>query len=235
MGNSGGVVKGRLRISDWHPSERPREKMLGRGLTSLSDAELTALVIRNGTMSATALDLARSLLTEFGSLSKLASRKVAELTGFRGIGVAKAVSIVAAFEMGRRAASDRGDRVPTINAPSDVVRLYMPALRDLKQEVFIVLLLDSANHLMRDVTITTGILNSSLVHPREVFQPAILEPAAGVILLHNHPSGNPEPSAEDVKVTRQLVESGKILGIPVHDHIIVAAHESSSFAEKGLL
>lgn len=201
----------------------------------MSDAELTALILRNGTFSATALDLARTVLARYGSLSRLASRKVGELTTVRGIGIAKAVSLIAAFELGRRAASDTGEQLPTISSPSDVSRIFTPVLRDLRQEVFMVLLLDSANHLLRDVTVTTGILNSSLVHPREVFQPAIMEPAAGIILLHNHPSGNPEPSDEDLRITRQLAAAGKILGIPVHDHVIVAGHAFSSFAEKGLL
>ena len=183
----------------------------------------------------TAIDLARSLLDEFGGLSRLASRNVREIGRIRGLGPAKSVGIVAAFELGRRAAAGSAIAKTSVSSPRDVARLYGPALRHLKQEVFKVILLDSANHLLRDVTISTGILNSSLVHPREVFQPAILEPAAGIILLHNHPSGNPDPSAEDIRITRQLAEAGKILGIPVHDHIIIADQDSTSFAERGLL
>jgi DNA repair protein RadC len=113
--------------------------------------------------------------------------------------------------------------------------MYQPLFRDLKQEVFKVLLLDSANHLLRDVKVSEGILNSSLVHPREVFRHAILEPAASIILLHNHPSGNPEPSPEDLQITRQLVEAGKIMGIPVHDHLIISPSSFTSFAERGLI
>jgi DNA repair protein RadC len=179
--------------------------------------------------------MSRSLIAEFDGLPRLASRNARELRRIRGMGPAKSIAVVAAFELGRRAASvSAPDRAP-VSSPRDVARQFGPILRHLKQEVFKVLLLDSANHLLRDVTISTGILNSSLVHPREVFQPAILEPAAGIILLHNHPSGNPEPSGEDIRITRQLADAGKILGIPVHDHVIIADHRSTSFAERGLL
>jgi DNA repair protein RadC len=206
-----------------------------RGVEALSDAELISLIIRSGSPGATALDLALSLVNQFGGLQRLTSRNIREISGLRGMGAAKSAGLLAAFEIGRRAVSTKGGIRTTINSPRDVGRLFGPRLRHLKHEIFMVLLLDSANHLLRDVTVSTGILNSSLVHPREVFQPAILEPAAGVILLHNHPSGNPEPSGEDLRITRQLDEAGKILGIPVHDHVIIAADESTSFAERGLL
>lgn len=151
------------------------------------------------------------------------------------MGPAKSVGLAAAFELGRRVAAGIAPGKVPVSSPRDVARYFGPSLSHLKQEVFKVLLLDSANRLLRDVTVSTGILNSSLVHPREVFQPAILEPAAGVILLHNHPSGNPEPSGEDIRITRQLADAGRILGIPVHDHVIIAGTGSTSFAERGLL
>ncbi len=223
------------KLSDWHPEDRPREKALERGVGELSDTELLAIVIRHGVRGISAVDLSRSLIDEFGGLARLASRNVREIGRLRGMGLAKSVGVAAAFELGRRAAASSGGGKMSISSPRDVARVYGPALRHLKQELFKVILLDSANHFLRDVTISTGILNSSLVHPREVFQPAILEPAAGIILLHNHPSGNPDPSGEDIRITRQLSEAGRILGIPVHDHIIIADHESTSFAERGLL
>jgi DNA repair protein RadC len=201
----------------------------------LSDSELLALVVRHGTAGASAMDLSRTLISEFDGLPRLASRNVLELRRVRGMGPAKSVAVAAAFELGRRAASGAAPGKTPVSSPRDVARHFGPVMRHLKQEVFKVLLLDSANHLLRDVTISTGILNSSLVHPREVFQPAILEPAAGIILLHNHPSGNPEPSGEDIRITRQLAEAGRILGIPVHDHVIIADQQSTSFAERGLL
>jgi DNA repair protein RadC len=222
-------------IPAWPPGERPREKLLQSGASALSDAELVAVVLRTGADRVTAVDLASTLLREFGSLRVLASRTPQDLRRFRGLGPAKSLALVAAFELGRRAAAaPREDRV-RITSPEMVAALFQPVLRDLHQEVFKVLLLDSANNLLRDVTVTTGLLNSSLVHPREVFRPAILEPAASVILLHNHPSGNPEPSAEDIAVTKQLAEAGRVFGIPVHDHVIVTPESYTSFAERGLI
>ena len=146
----------------------------------------------------------------------------------------KAITLVAAFELGKRA-SEQVSEKEQINSPEDCYKHFRSEYQDLKQEVFKVILLDSANHLLRIVKISDGILNSALVHPREVFYPAINEPAASVILMHNHPSGNPEPSSDDIQITRQIVEAGKILGIPVHDHIIVAIDKFTSFAEKGLI
>jgi DNA repair protein RadC len=225
----------RSRISEWPAAERPREKLMLLGAQSLSDAELLAILIQTGAPKATALDLAKALLSEFRSLGRLSSRSFRELRRFKGLGNAKSIGLIAAFELGRRISSHGVPRRVKVRAPEDIVRHYQPLLRDLQQEVFKVLLLDSANHLLGDETISVGILNGSLVHPREVFRRAILEPAAGIILLHNHPSGNPEPSSEDIQVTRQLTEAGKIMGIPVHDHIILAVHTYSSFAERGLL
>jgi DNA repair protein RadC len=225
----------RARIKDWPRDERPREKLIRKGSDSLSDAELLAILLRSGTRGGTAVDVAKSLISANGSLERLASRSFSELKRHHGMGEVKAVSIVAAFELGRRSAVRNAGRRTLVRSPEDVARIYQPLLRDLKQEVFKVLLLDSANHLLRDVKVSEGILNSSLVHPREVFRHAILEPAASVILLHNHPSGNPEPSPEDLQITRQLVEAGKIMGIPVHDHLIISPSSFTSFAERGLI
>jgi DNA repair protein RadC len=223
------------KITDWPTDERPREKLIRHGPESLTDAELLAILFRNGTGKITAVDLAKTIISEYRTLAQLALRNVQDICRFRGIGVAKAASLIAAFEIGRRTgAADRTGR-RQIRSPEDVARIFQPLLRDRQQEVFMVLLLDSANHLLRDIQVTSGILNSSLVHPREVFRGAINEPAASIILLHNHPSGNPEPSGEDIQITKQLVEAGKIIGIPVYDHIIIAGNESTSFAERGLL
>ena len=187
----------------------------------------------------TAVDLAKTVLREYRSLDRLSARSFRDLRQFKGLGNAKSTLLIAAFELGRRAAS-RGDSTKLrISSPEDVVKQYQPLMRDLQQEIFKVLLLDSANHLRGDETISLGILNSALVHPRDrdAFDPdrLTLEPAASIILLHNHPSGNPEPSTEDIQVTRQLCEAGKIMGIPVHDHIIIAQDSYASFAERGLL
>ena len=224
-----------LKITDWPKDERPRERLMRHGPDVLSDAELLSILIRTGTGKITAVDLAKTILREFCSFEDLATRGVNELLRFRGLGEAKSIALIAAFEIGRRTAAGKQRERAQVRSPEDIVRMYQPLLRDLKKEVFKVVLLDSANHILRDVTVSEGILNSSLVHPREVFRPAILEPAASIILLHNHPSGNPEPSAEDIQITRQIAESGKFLGIPVHDHIILTRDAFTSFAERGLL
>lgn len=223
------------KITEWPKNERPREKFVACGSETLSDAELLAILLRTGAGNVTAVDLAKKLLNDYTSLECLAGRSLQELKKYHGLGEVKAISILAAFELGRRAASFRRTDKLRIHSPEDVVKRFQPLLRDLKHEVFKVLLLDSANHLLRDVKVSEGILNSSLVHPREVFSPAIMEPAASIILLHNHPSGNPEPSPEDILVTKQMVEASKIIGIPVHDHIIITADAFTSFAERGLL
>ncbi len=223
------------KIKEWPEMERPREKLLKFGPQSLSDSELLAILIRTGTGKITALDLAKTILKDFGSLDSLACRSVSDLNKYKGFGNTKAVTLIAAFELGKRSAVRNKDKKIKILSPLDVVNKFLPLMRDIKQEIFTVLLLDSSNHLIKEVEITRGILNSSLVHPREVFKPAITEPAAALIIMHNHPSGNPEPSTEDISITRQIVESGKILGIPIHDHIIIAGNSYTSFAEKGLL
>jgi DNA repair protein RadC len=221
-------------IKDWPEGERPREKMMQKGADSLTQAELLAILIRTGTKGTTALDLAKGLLTEGRTLRDLAAMAPADFQAF-GIGPARATSIVAAFELARRERSEVGDEKPIFRVPSDVAKKYSSKFRDLKHEEFWALLLNSANRLIAERRVTSGTLNTSLVHPRECFKAAIRESAASVIFLHNHPSGNPEPSAEDLSITKQLVESGKILGIPVHDHIILAGTTFTSFAERGLL
>lgn len=223
------------KIKDWPESERPREKILNNGAASLSDAELLAVLIRSGSGKITAVDVAKKMLSDFQTLNSLVARSIPELKKYKGIGNTKAVTLAAAFEFGRRVAASWDEKKFRVLSPQDVANKYLPSLRDTKQEIFKVLLLDSANHLLKDVEITRGTLNSSLVHPREVFRAAITEPAAAIILLHNHPSGNPEPSADDIQITKQLVEASKIIGIPVHDHIILGGNSFVSFAERGIL
>jgi DNA repair protein RadC len=153
----------------------------------------------------------------------------------RGIGPAKAVELIAAFEIGRRMQAEPDEVRPIIRSPEDVARHMVPLLRDRTNEAFFVLLLDAKNALRSKVEITSGTLNASLVHPREVYKVAIDQRAASIIVVHNHPSGNPDPSREDTEVTRQLAEAGRIVGIPLHDHLIVAGDRFTSLAEKGLL
>jgi len=223
----------RLRIKDWPEGDRPREKLLRLGARNLSDAELLAILLRTGRKGITALDLARSLFSGGRTLKELSGLS-ADALRQQHLGESRAVALAAAFELARRVSADDTER-PLIRAPEDVVRAIGPLLQALTQEEFWVLPLSSSNRLLRPARITVGTLNASLVHPRECFRPAIERSAAAVIFVHNHPSGNPEPSQEDIAITRQLTEAGRVLGIPVHDHVILAGSRFTSFAERGLL
>ncbi len=237
LGSGGKVLEAahyRTSIKNWPEGDRPREKLEQKGASVLSEAELLAILIRTGKKGSSALDQARKLLSKGRSLREIAQMSVHDLVA-EGIGKARATSIVAACELSRRLPSSPGKEKPVFHCPEDVAAWYVPKLRDLKHEEFWSLLLTSANRLIAEVQVTTGTLNSSLVHPRECFKEALKQSAATVIFLHNHPSGNPEPSQEDVTITKQLVESGKILGIPVHDHIIVAGDSFTSLADRGLV
>jgi len=201
----------------------------------MSDAELLAILIRSGSGANTALDLARSILAEHGNLRGLAAKSPEELMRIKGIGAAKAVELVSTFEIGRRVQGTVETEKTIIRSPEDVAAIMIPRLRDATREMFFVLVLDSKNGLVREIELTSGTLNASLVHPREVFKAAIDHRAASVIVVHNHPSGNLEPSREDLQVTKQLQEAGKIVDIPLHDHVIIAGNAYASMAERGLL
>ncbi|MDQ6888263.1 MAG: DNA repair protein RadC [Gemmatimonadota bacterium] len=217
-------------------SDRPRERLRDLGAQSLSTAELLAIVLGSGGVGRSALGLGQLVLASAdGSLRRVASRPVAALTVLGGIGTARAVAIHAALELGRRMAGEVRDEGAPMRSPRDVHAVYASRLEDLPVEEFHVAVLDSQHRLERDITVTRGILNSSLVHPREVFREAIAERAAAIILVHNHPSGDPTPSADDRAVTEQMAAAGRLLDIPVHDHVIVGRGRYSSFAEAGLL
>jgi DNA repair protein RadC len=221
-------------INEWPAAERPREKLARSGPESLSEAELLAILLRVGSRGFTALDLAKKLLSSCSNLRQIGRMTFSDLEVW-GLGKVRAATIAAVFEIIRRYESAEEEQRPVFRSPEDVVARYGPRLRDLHHEEFWVLLLSSSNELVREVRVSSGTLNSSLVHPRECFAEAIKHRAASVLFLHNHPSGNPEPSQEDLAVTRQLVEAGKILGIPVHDHVIIAQSRFASLAERGLL
>ncbi|HTR82527.1 MAG TPA: DNA repair protein RadC [Bacteroidota bacterium] len=223
------------KIKDWPAGERPREKLIDHGPSVLTEAELLAILIGSGSGRVTAIDLAKTMFAEHKTLRTLAGLTAADLKKFKGIGDARAVVIVASFELARRLQSSPEAERLQVRAPADVAEHLIPQLRDLTQEVFLVILLNSANRITKEITITKGLLNSSLTHPREVFRQAILEHAASIILAHNHPSGNPEPSQEDIAITKQIVEASKVVGIPVHDHLIIAGGNFTSFAERGLI
>jgi DNA repair protein RadC len=217
-------------------SDRPRERLVDLGANALSTAELLAIVLGSGGRGRSALRIGEEILgAAHGSLRRLAMRPVGELTTHVGVGRARAVVIHASLELGRRMAAESRDETTPIRSPRDVVAVFAPRLEDLPVEEFHVAVLDAQHRLERDVTVTRGILNSSLVHPREVFREAIAERAAAIILVHNHPSGDPSPSADDRNVTDQLVAAGRLLDIPVHDHVIIGRGRYTSFAEAGLL
>jgi DNA repair protein RadC len=223
------------KITRWPKKERPRERLLQHGPQPLTEAELLGILLGKGTRKKTAIDLARELLDQYESLQKLFSRSPSELMKVKGIGSAKAATLSAAFELARRIQSQKsGDKV-SFKRSLEVFEHYLPLMRDLRKEVFKVLLLNRANRLIKEVTISEGTLEASIVHPRDVFREALLEPAAGIILIHNHPSGNPSPSEEDLRITKQLVEAGRLLGVKVYDHIILAGESYRSFADEGLI
>ncbi|PWU17054.1 MAG: hypothetical protein C5B48_16475 [Candidatus Rokuibacteriota bacterium] len=220
-------------IREWPAEDRPRERLYHKGAEALADAELLAIELGTGVPGQTAVDVAREMLAQYGSLSALSGLGVAELAGIRGVGRVKAVRLAAAFEITRRLRSRNGCARAVLSSPEQVFARYGPLMEDLKKEVFRIALLDAQNGLLRDVVVSEGTLSASLVHPREVFKPAILESAASIILLHNHPSGDPTPSREDLRLTRQLVECSKLLDLRIHDHVIVGRERFISLAQRG--
>jgi DNA repair protein RadC len=222
-------------ISEWPITERPRERLYHKGGDALADAELLAIQLGSGRRGRTAVDVARELLAHYGSLADLAGRGVTELARVKGVGRTKAVRLASAFELTRRLRA----RIPSerlcLGSPEQVHAAFGPLMEELKKEVFRVALLDAQNRLLRDVVVSEGTLSASLVHPREVFKPAILESAASVILLHNHPSGDPTPSQEDIRLTRQLAECARLLDLPIHDHVIIGRGRFVSLAQKGAI
>ena len=218
------------------PSDRPRERLSRLGPDALSDLELLTLLVGSGGRGRPARAIAEAVLAEHdGALRRLARASFARLVRIPGVGRATAARIVAALELGRRAASGDGPPAERIQGPEDVYRVVGPRLRDLPHEEFHALLLTAQHRVIRSVLVTRGILDASLIHPRELFREAIVENAGGMILVHNHPSGDPTPSAEDRAVTRQLVEAGRTVGIPIVDHVVIGTGCWTSFAEAGAL
>lgn len=216
--------------------DRPREKLLLRGVEALTDAELLAVLLRTGTVQKSALELGRELTADGGLYRRLAAvRNINELMQIKGLGQAKAATVLAALEIGRRLASARPlDKFHFGNAREGAAFL-MPRLRYANREQFIVVLLNSKNKVIGTELISEGSLTSSVVHPREVYKPAILQHAAAIVAAHNHPSGDPSPSEEDVELTELLADAGKVLGIPLVDHLIIGDGDYYSFQENGAL
>lgn len=216
--------------------ERPRERLRAVRARALSGRELLALVLGSGAAGRSAVELADELLAAAdGSLRRLARAEPGSHEAVAGIGPARSAALAAAFELGRRAASEPGRRSSRVRGPRDVHRRLGPVLRDRRQEEFWALYLDTQNRVLQERRLTVGLLDVSLVHPREVFRPALALPARSLLLVHNHPSGDPEPSAEDLEVTRQLVAAGEVLGVPVRDHVVLGDGRYVSLVERGVL
>ena len=216
-------------------SDGPRERLYWSGPDALADAELLALQLGTGRRGRSAIDVAHEVLATYGSLGDLAGREADELARVPGIGPAKAARLAASFELSRRLRARAPAARVILSGPAEVYAAFGPLMEDLRREVFRVALLDAKNGLLRDRVISEGTLSASLVHPREVFKPAILESAASVILIHNHPSGDPTPSREDVRLTRQLVECARLLDLPIRDHVIVGRGRWVSLAQQGIV
>lgn len=225
-----------LKVKELPLDDRPREKLMLRGAHNLSDAELIAILLRTGTKGKSVIDVAQELIIEQGNLAVLASKPLSTLTKSSGIGKDKAATLLAAFEISRRILSQsKWYSENKITSPKDVAEIFIPLLKDELKEKFIVVCLNTANKIIKTETISIGSLNSSVVHPREIFKAAIENSSASIILIHNHPSGNPDPSTEDITITKKIVESGKIMEIPVFDHLIIAGNIYTSFVERRLL
>jgi DNA repair protein RadC len=224
------------KVKDLPADDRPREKLILRGAQSLSDAELIAILLRTGTKGKSVISIAYDMINGFGNLAVLSSKTHSALKQLPGIGKDKAACLIAAFEISRRIqVQGKWYSEKKITSPADLADIFIPLLRDELKENFILVCLNSANKIIKYEKISTGNLNSSVVHPREIFKAAVENSSAGIILLHNHPSGNPEPSSEDIAVTKKMVEAGKILDIPVYDHLIIAGNTFTSFVERRLI
>jgi DNA repair protein RadC len=215
--------------------ERPRERMLRCGSQALSNAELLAVLLRTGTIAENAVHLAGRVLSSAGGLRQLVGMSIEQLTKIKGIGPAKALQLRAGIELGQRLARSLPGEKTVIRSPGDAADLLMEELRYLTTEHFVCLFLDTKNQVIAQETLSVGSLNASIVHPREVFKAAIVRSSASIICVHNHPSGDPAPSSEDVEITLRLVEAGRLIGVPVLDHIIIGDRKYASLKEQGLI
>lgn len=224
-------------IKDWPEADRPREKLLIKGAHSLSETELLAIILRNGNASTgeSAIDHARLLLNQFGGLKGIDDAAASEISAVKGIGPAKVAQLKACLEIGRRIGSQKWETGQPLHSAEDVYQHFRENLGREKRELFYVVLLNNKNRKIREVKVSEGSLTASLVHPREVYNPVIRESAAAVIFVHNHPSGDPAPSAEDIDITKRLKEVGDVMGVRVLDHVVIGHDRYFSFNERGML
>ena len=229
-------MKDSFTVRDLPLSERPRERLLKLGSEALSAQEILALILGRGIKGESVMVTSQKLLSRFGNLKGIANASVEELSEIKGVGLAKAAQIKAALELSKRLEGDAGERQkPMVKSPEDVVKIVKSQLKGKKKEHFLVLCLDTRNRLINCKSVSMGSLDTSIVHPREVFKEAVSSSAASVIFVHNHPSGDPEPSKEDVELTKRLVKAGEIMGIDVLDHIVVCDRSYLSLKAKNLL
>ncbi|AFV24944.1 DNA repair protein RadC [Methanolobus psychrophilus R15] len=219
-------------IRDMPEDERPRERLLKYGPEALSNAELLAIILRTGTQKENIVNLCSRIFSEY-SIKQLSQANISKLTEIHGIGNAKAAQIAAVFELARKLEGFTDEPRRKIRSPADVYSLLYPKMREQKRERLVALLLDTKNQVLREEVISIGSLNANIVHPREVFKAALMESCASVILSHNHPSGDPTPSREDIAVTEKLIEGGKLLGIDVLDHVVIGEGRYVSLKDEG--
>lgn len=227
------IVK--LKISEIQKEERPREKLQSYGPDALSESELLAIIISTGTREHSAIALGEKIVSKAKSVRGLADLTVEDLTSIKGIGEAKATKIYAALELSKRISKARASSEFKIDSPESIANIYMEELRYLKKEVVKLLLLDTKGKIVGDVFVSTGSLTASIVHPREVFKEAIVRSANKIIIIHNHPSGDPSPSEQDVDITKRLQEAGDIMGVELLDHIIIGDGEFTSLRRMGII
>lgn len=222
-------------LRDIPQEQRPRERMLHHGAGALSHAELLAILLRTGTRQESAIHVAQRILSEAGGLRSLVDFSIEELVQIKGVGPAKAVQLKAGIELGQRLSQSKLPSSPTIRSPRDAADLLMEQLRYLQKEHFVCLFLNTKNHVIAQETLSMGSLNAAIVHPREVFRAAIKCSSASLICAHNHPSGDPTPSPEDIKLTKRLLEAGDIVGIEVLDHVVIGDGKFVSLKEQGFI
>lgn len=224
-----------IKMRDVPKEERPRERLIKYGESHLSNQELLAILLGSGTQNESVMDLSNRVLMHFEGLKLLSDATIEELTSIKGIGNAKGIIILAALELGRRINRYKPEEKYIIRSPEDGADYVMEEMRNLNQEHLVVLFLNTKNQIIHRQTIFIGSLNASIVHPREIFREAVKRSAASIICAHNHPSGDPSPSKEDIHVTRRLVEAGKIMGIELLDHLVIGNNSFTSLKEKGYL
>lgn len=222
----------KLRIEDIPAGDRPSSRLISNGASSLSNAELLSIILKSGSVAENAINLSQRVLSQF-DLRQLSAIDAPQIMKIHGIKSGKAAQIVACFELARRLEKFDSLSKHKINSPEDVYRRLYPTMRESKREHFVELCLDTKNQVIREDTISIGSLNANIVHPREVFRTALIASAAHIIVAHNHPSGDPTPSREDIDITKKLVETGKIMGIDVLDHVIIGDGRHFSMKEAG--